>query len=242
MQTQQAIIAKYDNTKIKNYDAFIGLPLEIFKKGLSREAIGFYIVLSSYAGLCVHYEGKKALVMSSARDLLQLIKWNTKKANILAILNELVDAKLIQVYNRDDSGEKFDIIFPRINQDKKERFAKLYAAAIRKIMSKATGKVLLSRLVFYAAMRTGIFENSTSSQIFEQSPCYVAQITRINADVIRHNFKWLRDNDIVAFYRCKVTPDLGYDRYYYAEYRDWKKLKDVINGYIKQDVVREVIA
>ena len=45
MQNQEKIIAKYDKTKIKNYNSFAIVPLEIFQKGISREAVGLYIFL-----------------------------------------------------------------------------------------------------------------------------------------------------------------------------------------------------
>lgn len=242
MQNQEKIIAKYDKTKIKNYNSFAIVPLEIFQKGISREAVGLYIFLSSYAGVSPHYEGKKSLIMHNTQDILQLLRWKANKSDLQELLDELQSAKVIQIYNRPEPRNKFDIIFPRLKRDENVRFVKLYASTVRKIESKATGKWLLRRLVAYAGIRAGIFENSTSSQIFEQSLAYVAQILEIDSESLRHSFKWLRDNDIVAFYKCKVTKELGYERYYYAEYRDWKKLKDVINGYIKQDVVREVIA
>lgn len=241
-QSQEELIKKYDKTKLKNYNAFTMIPLDIFQKGLSRNAIGLYIYLSTIAGVSPYYEGKKAALMLNTQSLLRMLKWKTRRAELQSLIDELIDTKVIQIYNRVDTGREFDVIFPRIKYDKDMRFLKLYSFTLRKLMTVTSGKRLLGRFVSYAGLRTGIFENSTSSQIFEQSPSYVAQILRVNTDVVRHNFTWLRENNIIAFYKCKVSKDLGYERYYYAEYRDWKKLRDVIKGYVKQGVVKEVLA
>lgn len=241
-QEQEEIIKKYDGTKIKNYDAFTMIPIEIFQKELSREAIGLYIYFSTIAGVSPYYEGKKAALMLNAQSIFRMLHWTTRKAVLQELIDELVEAEVIQVFERRESGREFDVIFPRIKRDEKLRFVKLYSYTLRKMMKVTSGKRLLNRFVAYAGLRAGIFEKSVDSQIFEKSPCYVAQILGVHSDVVRYNFKWLRENNIIAFYKCKVSEDLGYERYYYAEYRDWKKLRDVIKGYIKQGVVKKVLA
>lgn len=236
---ENKVLGKYKDVKVYAYDSFSIVPKEIFSAGLSNPEIGMYVLLAAHSGPNALHEGRSVFSTSYTGIMLRL-NWKCRRADVKKLLNQLAEKKLIHI---NDLGRgNLDILFKK--QDEfEDDFVKIYGAAIRKILANTTGVRALTRLAFYAGFRCGIFENSTASRIFDKSPNYIAMsMGGLSADVVRHNLKWLREHKIIAYYKCKVTPMLGYERYYYAEYKDHKLLTSVVKGYMKQHYVSEVLA
>lgn len=233
------VLNKYKNVKVHAYDAFSIVPKEVFNSGLSNPEIGMYVLLAANSGPNALYEGRSVFSTSYTGIMLRL-NWKCRRADIKNLLDQLAEKKLIHI--KDLGRGNLDILFKKQDEFESD-FVKIYGAAIRKILVNATGARALTRLAFYAGFRCGIFENSTASKIFDKSPNYIAaSMGGLSADVVRHNLKWLREHNIIAYYKCKVTPMLGHERYYYAEYKDYKLLTSVVTGYMQQHYVSEVLA
>lgn len=232
------VLEKYKDTKLQAYDAFTIVPKEIFSADLSYRAIGMYVFLAAHSGPNAFYEGRSVLSTSYASILLRL-GWKGRRADVEALLNILVEKKFLYIKQLDKNN--MDIFFKKRDEFEGD-FVKVYGAAVRQILASVSGAIALTRLAYYAGFRCGIFENSTASKVFDKSPSYIAAAMGASPDVVRHNLAWLREHKVIAYFKCKVTPMLGYERYYYAEYKDCALLTTVIKGYMKQGYVSKVIA
>ena len=147
----------------------------------------------------------------------------------------------ITIYEIIKHGKCIDIVFNAAKSDKNIRFAKLYPETVSKIVNATKGKTMLKRLVIYAQLRTLIFENSKDSRILDKSNNYLAKVLGMARSSVANHMQWMREHDVLAYFKCKMNRAIGYEKYYYADMVDCHVLTDIIKGYQKQGEVREVV-
>ena len=190
------------------------------------------------------YQGAFAMNGTTIDALRYLIKWDsstastTNRKQLREYLKELEDQKFIKIIKH---GKCIDIVFNAAKSDKNIRFAKLYPETVSKIVDSTKGKTMLKRLVIYAQLRTLIFENSKDSRILEKSNNYLAKVLGMARSSVANHMQWMREHEVLAYFKCKMNRAIGYEKYYYADMVDCHVLTDIIKGYQKQGEVREVV-
>ena len=190
------------------------------------------------------YQGAFAMNGTTIDALRYLIKWDsstastTNRKQLREYLKELEDQKFIKIIKH---GKCIDIVFNAAKSDKNIRFAKLYPETVSKIVDSTKGKTMLKRLVIYAQLRTLIFENSKDSRILEKSNNYLAKVLCMARSSVANHMQWMREHEVLAYFKCKMNRAIGYEKYYYADMVDCHVLTDIIKGYQKQGEVREVV-
>lgn len=244
MDYQNDLIEKYQGIVTKETDVFSGVPREVLNSSISIEAKGLYCFIIYNSSTSAKYKGRAALNCTTIDSIRKSVKWGNptvavaNRKMIRQYLQELVDHNFIKII---EHNQIIDIVFPGLETFDSKGFAKLYPETVSKIVNATKGKTMLKRLVVYAQLRTLIFENSKDSRILEKSNNYLAKVLGMARSSVANNMQWMREHEVLAYFKCKMNRAIGYEKYYYADMVDCHVLTDIIKGYQKQGEVREIV-
>lgn len=250
MAKQSNILKKYDLVTSENESkSFITIPRKIVFLKIPENEKGLFIQLLSMAGIAPGLSYHYVLTNQSVDSLVNAIFW--KKGNkriayshtqkLKSLLEQLQTDKLIRISKRDNGY--FDIILPTVQKLREgdDGFVKLYFDSLSKIKTQLVGIQRLKTLFFYAAIRSKVYENNQQQEVITDSPNYFAELANVSASSSKKRFEWLRDNGVLAYYKCEQKKLAGYIKYYYADMHDAAKLTKVIKGYLKQGEIKAVL-
>lgn len=250
MAKQSNILEKYDLAKLKNESkSFITIPRKIVSLKIPENEKGMFIQLLSMAGIAPGLSYHYVLTNQSVDSLVNAIFW--KKGNkriayshtqqLKSLLDQLQTDKLIKISRRDNGY--FDIILPTVHKLREgdDGFIKLYFGSLSKIKTQLVGMQRLKTLFFYATIRSKVYENNQQQEVITDSPNYFAKLANISAASSKKHFEWLRNNGVLAYYKCEQRKLAGYIKYFYADMHDADILTKVVKGYIEQDVIKKVL-
>ena len=238
------LINKYQEKSRAKLVPFSQVPVDVLDSAISVEAKGLYCFIVYNSSMSPKYQGAFAMNGTTIDALRYLIKWDsstastTNRKQLREYLKELEDQNFIKIIKH---GKCIDIVFNAAKSDKNIRFAKLYPETVRKIVDSTKGKTMLKRLVVYAQLRTLIFENSKDSRILDKSNNYLAKVLGMARSSVANHMQWMREHEVLAYFKCKMNRAIGYEKYYYADMVDCHVLTDIIKGYQKQGEVKEIV-
>lgn len=250
MTKQNNILAKYDSVKLENQrTSFITIPRKLVNVEIPVNEKGLFIQLLLEAGVSPITDYHYVLKNQTISSIVHMIFWKKENKRINSVhvkqtkelLEKLKADKLIKISEYQD--DRFDIVLPTAKKLREgdDGFVKLYADSLKKIVAKSSGIQRLKNLLFYAAVRSRVFENYQQQVVVTESPNYFAKLTKISETVAKNRLKWMRDNEVLAYFKAERANTFQHEKYYYADMHDAGILTDVVKGYLEQGVIKEVL-
>lgn len=250
MTKQDNILAKYNSLNSGDQTrGFITLPRKFISLELPANEKGLFIQLLLNAGVSPVQDYHYVLKNQTVNTLVRMVFWKKGNKRINSVhtrqLQELLEKlkadKLIKISEYQD--DRFDIVLPTAKKlrEGNDGFIKLYGDSLNKIVSQSTGIKRLKNLLFYAAVRSRVYENYQQQEIINDSPKYFAKILKSAESTARNSLGWLRDNKVLAYYKAELLIASGNERYYYADMHDAHILTDVVKGYLGQGLIKRVL-
>lgn len=250
MTKQNNILAKYDSVKPENQTtSFITIPRKLVNVEIPVNEKGLFIQLLLEAGVSPITDYHYVLKNQTISSIVHMIFWKKENKRINSVhvkqtkelLEKLKADKLIKISEYQD--DRFDIVLPTAKKlrEGNDGFIKLYADSLKKIVAKSSGIQRLKNLLFYAAVRSRVFENYQQQVVVTESPNYFAKLTKISETVAKNRLKWMRDNEVLAYFKAERANTFQHEKYYYADMHDAGILTDVVKGYLEQGLIKEVL-
>lgn len=250
MTKQNNILAKYDSVKLENQTtSFITIPRKLVNVDIPVNEKGLFIQLLLESGISPITDYHYVLKNQTISSIVHMIFWKKENKRINSVhvkqtkelLEQLKEHRLIKISEYQD--DRFDIILPTAKnlREGDDGFVKLYADSLKKIVAKSSGIQRLKNLLFYAAVRSRVFENYQQQVVVTESPNYFAKLTKISETVAKNRLKWMRDNEVLAYFKAERANTFQHEKYYYADMHDAGILTDVVKGYLEQGVIKEVL-
>lgn len=250
MTKQNNILAKYDSVKLENQTtSFITIPRKLVNVEIPVNEKGLFIQLLLEAGVSPITDYHYVLKNQTISSIVHMIFWKKENKRINSVhvkqtkelLEKLKADRLIKISEYQD--DHFDIILPTAKKLREgdDGFVKLYADSLKKIVAKSSGIQRLKNLLFYAAVRSRVFENYQQQVVVTESPNYFAKLTKISETVAKNRLKWMRDNEVLAYFKAERANTFQHEKYYYADMHDADILTKVVKGYIEQEVIKKVL-
>lgn len=243
MEVRLGPLNKYKNTKVIKTKLFTAIPKPLIQdENLSIPAKGLYIYLMSNAGIFALSGGRLAYPTMSFKDIAKKLRWREVK-KVEELIDELKSNGYIEI--KTFQGELYITkTRPKKAEDEKEedkQFAKIYPMSMKRIVTKLNASRALIELFYYAVFRTAIFENDRENSTFYKPLAYLTSIAQVNEATLRKHLKWLRENNVIAYFKCRQKGYIGYEKYYYADMHDCHKLTKVVEGFVKCKEITEVL-
>lgn len=210
---------------------------------LTIDEIGLYVFLITRAGRIFSTNGEKISFPSDVKSLYKAIykqkKLSGSYKNTIDSIKEMLDHLTSKDLIRLKQIHGIECV--ELTEIKEQAYARIYPMNTQIIIKKCKGKALLRRLAVYAAFRSMIFEGKNGNKIIEKPIAYMATLLGIPKSTMETHIKWLRDNYVIAYFKCSISETKAPEKIIYADIMDCIILKENIKYKLAKGHIKEVL-